>query len=108
MFLLQGKKGNNNLFVYFLTVLLCISGYFSAGVFLMEFGGAVAEVETHHVEAANADHVFEQLHIVAAGAQCGHDFGVVTDAGQVAFGAHCGVPFNLLRGFSEWRDCNPI
>ncbi|KAE9494135.1 hypothetical protein F9Z36_1579 [Neisseria gonorrhoeae] len=55
-----------------------------AGVFLMEFGRAVAEVEADDVQAADADHVFQQFDVVAARPKGGDDFGVVADAGQIA------------------------
>ena len=52
----------------------------------MEFGRAVAEIETDNVQPADGNHVAQQFHVVAAGAQRGNDFGVVADAGKVALG----------------------
>jgi len=40
----------------------------------------VAEIETHHMHAADADHIAQQIHVVAARPQRCHDFGVVADA----------------------------
>ena len=54
------------------------------GIVFMKFGRAVAEIEAHHVQCADGNHVAQQSHIVAAGAECGHDFGVVADAVQIA------------------------
>ena len=44
-----------------------------AGVFLMEFRRAVAEVETDDIQTAYTDHVFQQLDIVAARPQRSDD-----------------------------------
>ena len=38
------------------------------GIVFMEFGRAVAEIEAHHVQCADGNHVAQQSHIVAAGA----------------------------------------
>ena len=59
-----------------------------AGVFAVEGGVAVAEVEAHDVQA-DADHVFEGFFVAAGRADGGDDFGVVADAREVAvFFAH--------------------
>ncbi|SKN24707.1 Uncharacterised protein [Mycobacteroides abscessus subsp. massiliense] len=52
-----------------------------AGIFFMELRGTVAEVKTDDIKTADTDHVFQQLHIVAARTQCGDNFGIVTDTG---------------------------
>ena len=51
-----------------------------AGIFFVKLGRAVAEIKTHHMHAADADHIAQQIHVVAARPQRCHDFGVVADA----------------------------
>ena len=60
------------------------------GVLLVEFGGAVAEVETDDIQAAYVNHVAQQLNIIAGGAKGGDDFGVMADAGGIALSGHGG------------------
>ena len=73
-----------------------------AGVFLMEFRRAVAEVETDDIQTAYTDHVFQQLDIVAARPQRSDDFGVVADAGYIAFCiTHVKRPFG--QSVDKWH-----
>ena len=54
---------------------------YDTGIFFMKLRRTVAEIETDDIKAADTDHVFQQLYIVAARTQCGDNFDIVADTG---------------------------
>ena len=54
---------------------------YDTGIFFMKLRRTVAEIETDDIKAADTDHVFQQLYIVATRTQCGNNFGIVADTG---------------------------